>query len=38
VKLVRASKESVILQLGTAEQCLFVEMLKLYPVVPAAYK
>jgi hypothetical protein len=38
VKLVRASKDAVILQLGSAEQRIFVEMLSLYPVVPADYQ
>jgi hypothetical protein len=38
VKLVRTSPETVILNIAHGERRLFVEILNLYPVVPAAYQ
>ena len=38
MKLVRTSKEAVVLQLAYAERRMFVKILSLYPVVPAAYQ
>jgi len=38
VKLIRSSEETVILNVAEGEQLMFAEVLKLYPVVPAAYQ